>query len=115
MTKHFSTVFERDNRRCVYCGRDMMTDFETFSITEEDHLVPRSAGGEDVPENIVTACAVCNRMKGQYVPSSPYEMLGREAYIEDIRSHIMAQRARHMRDFASWTHAPAQPVPKAPI
>lgn len=56
MTKHFATVFDRDNRRCVYCGRDLLVDFETFMLAEEDHLIPVSKGGaaHDV-QNIVIA------------------------------------------------------------
>ena len=45
MSKHFSKVFENSNFRCVYCGRDMLVDFETFMTVEEDHLVPKSKGG----------------------------------------------------------------------
>ncbi|MGE0383435.1 MAG: HNH endonuclease [Gammaproteobacteria bacterium] len=105
MTRHFSIVFERDNHRCVYCGRDMMIDFETFWIAEEDHLVPLSKGGKDEPDNIVTACAVCNRLKGPFTPKFKFELETRDAYIQEIRNHIMASRAKHMQDFASWTHS----------
>ena len=70
MSKHFKEVFQRDNYRCVYCCRDMMVDFDTFMIIEEDHLVPRSKDGEDIPENVVIACAVCNRLKGDYAPGT---------------------------------------------
>ena len=39
-SKHFSKVFERYQHRCIYCGRDMLIDFDTFMLTEEDHLFP---------------------------------------------------------------------------
>ena len=62
MLKHFSEVFQRDNHRCVYCGRDMMADFDSFMITQMDHLEPLSEDGEDGPDNVVTTCAVCNSL-----------------------------------------------------
>lgn len=48
---------ERDGGACVYCGR---TAEESGAHLQLDHLTPRSAGGEDAPENLVTACRRCN-------------------------------------------------------
>lgn len=104
MSIYFAKVFERDNRRCIYCGRDLMTDFETFMIGEEDHLVPLSKGGASDIDNIVTACAVCNRLKGAYTPDDSYVPEKRLEYITKIRAHVMSRRAVKMADFASWTH-----------
>lgn len=92
----------------------MMVDFETFWITEEDHLVPTSQGGLSEVENIVTACAVCNRLKGRYAPPLEYTAANREAYIDEIRKYIMAQRAKHMRDFAGWAHPESGKTVQAP-
>lgn len=50
-------IMRRDKYHCQYCG----------SISEElttDHVVPRSRGGEDSWENLVTACTRCNNRKG---------------------------------------------------
>jgi 5-methylcytosine-specific restriction endonuclease McrA len=49
-------VFLRDKFSCQYCGDD---DDLTF-----DHLVPRSKGGRTTWDNVVTACAPCNLLKG---------------------------------------------------
>jgi 5-methylcytosine-specific restriction endonuclease McrA len=49
-------VFLRDRFECQYCGDD---DDLTF-----DHVIPRSRGGLTTWENVVTACAPCNLMKG---------------------------------------------------
>ena len=103
MGNYFSEVFERDNHRYIYCGRDMLTDFETFQTTELDHLVPASRGGPDATENLVTACSVCNRLKGNFDPGD-YDPLKTEEYIDSIRRHIMKRRAIRMADFISWTH-----------
>ena len=106
-SKYFKEIFERDNRRCVYCYRDLMNDFEAFMSTEEDHLIPKSKGGPSEPQNIVIACAVCNRLKGRFKPEMPLNLDDPEStrqYIEAIRAYIMERRAVRMADFASWTH-----------
>ncbi|QEY32199.1 HNH endonuclease [Synechococcus sp. RSCCF101] len=53
-------VFQRDGHRCQYCGVS-----EPLSI---DHVLPRSRGGADVWENVVTACLRCNVRKGNRTP-----------------------------------------------
>lgn len=49
-------VFARDNHRCQYCGSERHLTV--------DHIVPRSRGGGDSWENVVTSCAPCNLKKG---------------------------------------------------
>jgi 5-methylcytosine-specific restriction endonuclease McrA len=53
-------VYKRDNNRCAYCGsRDDLT---------LDHVLPRSRGGADTWNNLVTACQKCNTLKGNRTP-----------------------------------------------
>lgn len=52
-------IFERDDFRCVYCGRK-----RTPPRLEVDHKVPVFRGGTDDPSNLATACKSCNRKKG---------------------------------------------------
>ncbi|MBA2523472.1 MAG: HNH endonuclease [Solirubrobacterales bacterium] len=54
-------VLARDAWTCQYCGS------ERGGLTV-DHVIPRSRGGESVWENIVAACATCNRRKGNRLP-----------------------------------------------
>ena len=54
-------VLARDDWRCQYCGCDKP------GLTV-DHVIPRSRGGESIWENIVAACATCNRRKGNRMP-----------------------------------------------
>jgi 5-methylcytosine-specific restriction endonuclease McrA len=54
-------VLARDGWTCQYCGRSRP------SLTV-DHVIPRSRGGASVWENIVAACAPCNRRKGNRLP-----------------------------------------------
>src|SRR5918999_1863961 len=50
-------VFARDRWTCQYCGQ------ERGKLTV-DHVIPRSKGGAQSWDNIVTCCAPCNRRKG---------------------------------------------------
>ena len=49
----------RDRFSCQYCGEWFPTHDLTF-----DHVLPRSKGGRTTWDNVVTACAPCNLMKG---------------------------------------------------
>jgi len=53
-------VFARDRHRCQYCGSD-------HHLTV-DHVIPRSKGGPDSWDNVVTSCAPCNLKKGDRLP-----------------------------------------------
>ena len=46
----------RDGHKCVYCG-------STENLTV-DHVRPKSKGGTDTADNLVTACRPCNQAKG---------------------------------------------------
>lgn len=55
-------IFRRDGHRCQYCG----TKSSPMTI---DHVVPKSKGGKDTWENLVTACFKCNNRKGDVSPA----------------------------------------------
>ena len=46
----------RDDYKCVYCG-------SSKNLTV-DHVRPKSKGGTDTADNLVTACRPCNQAKG---------------------------------------------------
>lgn len=50
-------VLRRDDYTCQYCGRKA----PNMTI---DHVIPRRLGGSHTWENVVAACAPCNRRKG---------------------------------------------------
>ena len=54
-------VFHRDHYTCQYCGK-------TSHQLTIDHVVPRLQGGEHTWENVVSACADCNRRKAGRTP-----------------------------------------------
>lgn len=61
-------ILSRDEYRCRYCG--------TGAAKTElhiDHRVPVSAGGDNHPSNLLTACRACNLGKGALRYQSPDE------------------------------------------
>lgn len=68
-------VLSRDRQACVYC---------TTALSEEsfvlDHLVPIAKGGTNRKHNLVAACEVCNRRRGE---SDPVQFL-RENYRQQL-------------------------------
>lgn len=56
-------VLARDRFMCQYCGLTPGRNALTI-----DHVVPRSRGGPKRWENLVAACARCNRRKGGRSP-----------------------------------------------
>ena len=54
-------ILRRDLYKCQYCNKS-----ET-SLTI-DHIVPKSKGGDDSWENLITACVSCNNKKGDRTP-----------------------------------------------
>jgi 5-methylcytosine-specific restriction endonuclease McrA len=76
-------ILRRDRYRCQYCGSR-----ENLTV---DHIIPRSRGGRDTWENLVTACTRCNNRKGNRTP----EEAGMQLRSQPFRpSHIM-----FIRDF----------------
>jgi 5-methylcytosine-specific restriction protein A len=53
--------------RCRYCQRVVARDLLTI-----DHMVPLSAGGLDIPENLALACHPCNQSKGSGIAIDLY-------------------------------------------
>ena len=53
-------IFKRDERRCAYCS-----SIKNLTI---DHIIPKSKGGRNSWENLVTCCFPCNAKKGDRTP-----------------------------------------------
>jgi 5-methylcytosine-specific restriction endonuclease McrA len=68
-------VMFRDAHECQYCGR--RPPVRDLNI---DHVLPRSRGGGDSWENLVTACRVCNLRKGWKTPEEANMRLARTPF-----------------------------------
>ncbi|MBX3690449.1 HNH endonuclease [Dokdonella sp.] len=103
-------AFVRDGHKCVYCGKDILESFDSFSASHLDHLKPRKENGpcEDV-WNRVTACGVCNNLKGSYDPV-PGAMVTEDNFAEAVaaaREYIRQKRSgetatSYYRDYEYW-------------
>lgn len=67
-------ILERDGFTCNYCG--LVAEEIDLEI---DHVHPKSQGGSDDPDNLVTACSDCNRGKRARVGVSVYAFTEAEA------------------------------------
>lgn len=91
-------ILKRDGFRCRYCGASAAS-----TILHVDHVVPEASGGEDLPENLVTACADCNGGKSDIgldesrLPSVTAEDIQQNT--EDIRAYLaVCQAQKQARD-----------------
>lgn len=88
-------VFLRDHFECQYCGS---AEDLTF-----DHVVPRSRGGKTTWDNVVTACAPCNLLKGgrlaHHIGMHPRH-LPRKPTINELRSNGRAFPPNYLHE--SW-------------
>ena len=82
-------VFLRDRFECQYCGADEDLTF--------DHVIPRSRGGRTTWDNVVTACAPCNLLKG-----------GRLAHHAGMHPAPSAAPADRQRAAQQWPALPAE-------
>lgn len=75
-------VFKRDSFTCQYCGRT-----PPAVILHADHVRPKSDGGSDGSDNLVTACEGCNLGKSN-IPLNQV--------IQSVKE--MAKRAKNKRE-----------------
>ena len=69
-------ILRRDNHACRYCGAAAPS-----VKLNVDHVIPTSLGGNDRPENLVTACADCNGGKTSSLPNAePVADVDQEAF-----------------------------------
>lgn len=66
-------ILRRDKHVCAYCGRGDLP----LTI---DHIIPKSMGGEDSWENLITACLPCNNKKGNRTPQQANMILRTKPY-----------------------------------
>lgn len=98
-------ILARDNFQCVYCGAQ--------DNLQLDHLRPRSKGGSNDPSNLVTACASCNRTRGD----KPWWEFASEKAAERIqrqRRRGLKRRRRqakeHLNSHETWKEALRQAI-----
>lgn len=98
-------IFKRDGFTCQYCGGR-----SPEVVLEVDHIVPVAGGGSNDPENLITACYMCNRGKsdkplsesmiGQDLHDTTVFLLERETQLREYNVVMDAIRAREESDLA---------------
>jgi hypothetical protein len=97
-------IYERDNWECAYCGqgpRDKRSHKLAQVVLTLDHLTPKSQGGTNGAENLVTACRSCNSSRQdkpwrefapggaieriEYLIEQPLDMALGKALVESIK------------------------------
>lgn len=94
-------VFKRDGFQCAYCGK---TPPEVS--LEVDHIEPKSKGGSDDVNNLVTACFDCNRgkknIKLDKIPNKINDNLEilkeKEEQLKEYRKYVLKVRKRIEKD-----------------
>lgn len=107
-------LFRRDCNVCAYCGVRYGHD-----VLTRDHVHPRSRGGVDKWENVVTACGGCNKYKDNktpeeaklkllYVPYAPsraeYLILMNRSILSDQMEFLKNRVSKHSRLFDEEFH-----------
>lgn len=86
-------LFLRDNSTCAYCGNV----FHAHEL-EREHVIPRSANGKDVWENVVTACSDCNGRKRNRTPEQAGMPLLYLPYAPSPYEHVILRGRNVMAD-----------------
>lgn len=82
-------VFKRDEFTCQYCGRHPPS-----VVLECDHITPVAEGGDNDPDNLVTACFDRNRGKGaRSLTAVPQSLAEKAAAIAEAEAQLAGYSA----------------------
>jgi len=91
LTNH--ALFSRDGHVCMYCG----SKFNTKLLTR-DHIMPKSRGGSDTWDNVITACKVCNNKKDCCTPEQAGMAMLAIPYVPDHAEYLILANRRILTD-----------------
>lgn len=106
-----AALFARDLHLCLYCGHA----FSRYQLTR-DHVVPRSQGGKDAWENVVSACLSCNTRKGGRTPVQANMPLLAVPYRPSWVEHLVLSNRNILADQMEFlrSHLPKRPARRLP-
>ena len=76
-------IFERDKWKCRDCNSDFYDDKFNNKL-DIPHIIPKSLGGKDSFENLITLCKNCHR-KAPYFPSNKLCEIAFSNYKESLK------------------------------
>jgi len=74
-------IYQRDKYVCVYCGGN-----KKLTI---DHVIPKSRGGSNGWNNLVTCCSRCNSFKGDKTPEEAGMKLRFKPTVPNLFSRVV--------------------------
>lgn len=86
-------IYIRDRWKCAYCQRKLLKYKIPITL---DHIIPKSRGGSNTPENLVTSCKPCNNKKGDRTPAEAKMTLHVPKSV--LRSHIDVLNIRSLHE-----------------
>ena len=99
----------RDGCQCTYCGCGFLDDFDRYRLWDVDHILPKSKYPELIAEplNLVSACRVCNLVKGRYDPNADGEQLLRDGQqlTETLRAQFIARTRSRIEEVRATKQA----------
>lgn len=69
-------IYKRDGFECIYCGSK-----KNLTL---DHVIPKSRGGANTWENLVTSCFKCNLKKADRTPQEARMKMRHEPFVPSI-------------------------------
>ena len=91
-------IFLRDGERCMYCGER----FKTSDLTL-DHVIPRSRGGSQAWDNLVSCCAKDNHRKGNRTPEEAGMKLIHKPLPQTVHTPLFLLRSMGMEIDERWS------------
>lgn len=85
--------------RCIYC--EILLDPYTQNLRNsktEDHIIPRSKGGNNRKANKVFCCSSCNQLKGNLELHDFYDKI-KPLAANDMRYSIMMKNINKLRTY----------------
>ena len=93
-------LFRRDDHICLYCGEHYCA-----SLLSRDHVTPLSQQGQDVWNNVVTACKRCNNYKAGRTPEQAGLQLLAIPFVPTHAEYIYLQGRRILADQMEFLRA----------
>ncbi len=89
-----ANIYRRDDYSCVYCGSE-----DDLTL---DHVKPKSKGGKNTWENLVTCCGQCNLTKGDRPLETFLMEQDKTMRVEPYRPSYMEFLSQHKNVHNDW-------------
>ena len=83
---------KRDNYTCQRCKKSLKDLKKNNIQLQVHHIKPKSRGGTDVPENLITLCENCHKQVHEYLKKNKIVKFNIKEYKEDTKLNILKDR-----------------------